>query len=55
VAVQEVGNNNSGLVKMLRALVLGGFSPDYEINGVADPFLQARGHTPLFSLFHIRY
>jgi hypothetical protein len=37
---QAIGTNSSGLVKTLRTLVLSGYTPDYEISGVADPFLQ---------------
>ena len=31
-----------GLVKLLRKLVMSSFTPDYDIGGVSDPFLQAK-------------
>ena len=30
------------LVKMLRNLLSSGFSPDYDVGGVSDPFLQVQ-------------
>lgn len=31
------------LCKVLRSLTMASFSPDYDVGGIADPFLQARG------------
>ena len=30
------------LVRMLKNLIMSGFSPEHDVNGVADPFLQVR-------------
>ena len=30
------------LVRMLKNLIMAGFSPEHDVNGVADPFLQVR-------------
>ncbi len=31
-----------GLVKLLRKLVMSSYTPDYDVGGVSDPFLQAK-------------
>jgi AP-1 complex subunit gamma-1 len=42
VRVVRVVQMVPGLVKLLRKLVMSPFTPDYDVGGVADPFLQAK-------------
>jgi len=32
----------SGLVRVLKSLLMSGYAPEYEIGGVKDPFLQVK-------------
>jgi hypothetical protein len=42
VAVQHFRKHVMSLIRVLKSLVVSGYAPEYDVNGITDPFLQIR-------------